>query len=401
MPQEEETRNRRRIQAILALLVIIVVIRFFSASFPSRAKGSDFPEFYAAATIVLQGQGHQLYNPPVQEDFQQRCCSRVGTYFNHPAYEALIYAPLAMFSPERAYFLWCCFNGILLILFAILIQRSALTNLYWPLLALLPLAFPPLLLNFFQGQDSLLLLVLVTASILALRGGHQAISGILLACGLFKFHLVLPLLLLFLCLRKLRALLSFALTTVVLFVSCIAICGVNFLPSYIGFLREISQQSIAGLHPAQMANLRGLVIISGIPPSISLAVIALLSVAIVVTLSWICVRTNRPTTGQLDLVFTCFCLATLLASYHLSPHDLTLLLFPLALVARYLLTTHTIPHALRIASIATLLTMFLPPLYIVLVNFHLYSLAGIPVIILLVLMTVELRRTMRPEPIAR
>jgi len=206
MPGEEGKRVWRRWSpGILSLLALAYVVHFFSASFPARQRGADFPEFYAAARIVLEGNGRQLYDLRTQEEYQKRYSGRIGTYFNHPAYEALIYLPCALFSPNAAYTVWCWLNAGLMLLFAILLSRNVLTRWGWPILTLLPLVFPAVLLDFFQGQDSLILLVLATSAILALRRNWDISAGCLFACGLFKFHLLSTLVVMLLCLRRTRA----------------------------------------------------------------------------------------------------------------------------------------------------------------------------------------------------
>ncbi len=54
------------------------------------------------------------------------------------------------------------------------------------------LTFVPALLCLVQGQDSLLLLLLVVLAFTALRRGRAFAAGCWLGLGLFKFQLVLP-----------------------------------------------------------------------------------------------------------------------------------------------------------------------------------------------------------------
>ncbi len=389
---------RRRIPGILSILALAYVVHFFSASFPARQQGADFPDFYAAARIVLQGDGHQLYDRQTQELFQEQCCGRMGTYFYHPAYETLIYLPGALFSLKAAYTLWCGMNAGLLALFSVLLSRSVLKRWRWPLLALLPLLFPSVMLNFFQGQDSLLLLVLATSSILALRRNSDLSAGCLLACGLFKFHLLLTLVLMLFCLRRTRALSAFAGGALGLLAACVGICGPHFVTSYRGFLNEISGLPLNGIHPDQMANLRGLVALCGIGGSAGFIVIIVLSITTVLVPAWLCFGSGRTSGNHLDLIVAAFWLAAPLVSYHLSPHDLSFLLFPLALIVQHLLVTPAMPAPLRNCMIASAAFLFLPPLHIILSACHLYSLTSIPLIILFVCACLELRRATRILP---
>src|SRR5579863_7718136 len=163
---KKQSLAQRWVQPGLSVLALIFVVHFFVASFPGRAKGSDFPEFYAAARMVIEGQGHQLYDPAVQEEFQIRYAGRIGTYFIHPPFEALIYLPFALSPLTTAYALWTWFNGGLLVVLSLVLSRDVLEPLTWPVVLAGLFLFPPVLLNFFEGQDALLLLLLVMAAIL-------------------------------------------------------------------------------------------------------------------------------------------------------------------------------------------------------------------------------------------
>src|SRR5438552_3913327 len=101
---------------LLAALALIAI--YLAHRFPEMEKGTDFPDFYAAAKLVHDGLGHQLYDPAVQERFQIRYSGRIGTLYIHPAFEALFYLPIAAAPPHRAYVLWSLLNLALLIAIA-------------------------------------------------------------------------------------------------------------------------------------------------------------------------------------------------------------------------------------------------------------------------------------------
>jgi hypothetical protein len=394
----EKSAWREAVKGVLSLLALTFVVHFLVASFPARQQGADFPEFYAAARIVLEGQGHGLYDLRTQELFQRHYFNRLGTYFNHPAYETLIYLPFALFSLITAYSLWSWFNGGLLVVFVILVAKNVLPSVGWPFLILASLVFPCVLLNFFQGQDSVLLLVLITGSVLALRENKDAAAGCLLACGLFKFHLVLPLVILLLCLRKKRALLSFSVGLLGLVAVCIAISGPQFVTSYVNFLKNISALPLAGIHPSQMANLRGLVALLGVTGFAGLSVTLVLSFATILWPVWLCSHVDRASRAQFDLLAGAFVLAALLVSYHLSPHDLSLLLISFALIARHLLSAMSMPFSLRTCMMSSAVILFLPPLHIILMSVHLYSLATVPLLAFFVCACLEVQRTTKVGP---
>ena len=53
-----------------------------------------------------------------------------------------------------------------------------------------------MVLNFLQGQDSLLLLLVMTLAVAEMKQGRDFTAGCLLGCGLFKFHVILSFVLL-------------------------------------------------------------------------------------------------------------------------------------------------------------------------------------------------------------
>jgi hypothetical protein len=85
-------------------------------------------------------------------------------------------------------------------------------------------------------------------------------------------------------------------------------------------------------------------------------------------------------------------MAATLVSYHLSPHDLTILLLPLVLILNYIHTTSGIPTWMRAALIVTSGVVFLPPLDLLLVRAHLYVFASVPILMLFSLTRVEISR---------
>jgi hypothetical protein len=394
----EQSLAQRWVKPALSLLALVVVVHFFVASFPGRAKGSDFPEFYAAARMVLEGRSHQLYDPAAQEEFQIRYAGRIGTYFIHPPFETLIYLPFALFPLTTAYALWSWFNGGLLAVLAVVLGRRVLETPRWPVVLVLLFLFPPVLLNFFEGQDALLLLLAVTAAILALKGKNDIAAGWFLACGLFKFHLILALVVLVFCLRRVRTLIAFAAGAGIAILLSVGICGSNVFVAYFQLLMHISGLPLAAIHPAQMANLRGLVAMCGLQGAEGFVITLFLSLATVLLPVFLVGGAAPGNPPQFDLMAAAFLLATPLVSYHIIPHDFTLLLLPLALVVRHIIDTKDIPTWLRFGMIATGAILFLPPLHIILISLHLYSLTSIPLIGLFFCIGWELRRITKAGP---
>jgi hypothetical protein len=74
-------------------------------------------------------------------------------------------------------------------------------------------------------------------------------------------------------------------------------------------------------------------------------------------------------------------MAATLVSYHLSPHDLSLLLLPMALLWRQS-STASLPEWLRWVQQITLISLFLPPLHVFLLVGHVYGYVGVLTLIM-------------------
>jgi Glycosyltransferase family 87 len=374
---------------LLALLVLIAI--YLAHRFPKMEKGTDFPEFYAAARVVKAGLGHRLYDPLIQQQFQIQYTGRIGTYFNHPPFEALFYLPFAAAPPQRAYVLWSLLNLGLLIAIARLLQHYAFTPVGWQVLLALFLVFAPVLLNLLQGQDSVLLLFFVAMSFVALTRGNEFLAGCLLACGLFKFHLILPLALILAVNRTKRFLLGFLLLAVVLILISVAICGPGFLVAYPRFLSGLPNLPFSGIHPRQMANVRGLaaLLIPGSRSGLMLTIAAsLLMFSFALRRSIVA----RKQSQAAALVFANAGLVSVLVSYHLSPHDLSLLLVPMAIISTYILATHQTSKRLRMILVASLVILYLPPLHLFLLAAHSYAYVAIPILVLFLSCYAQLKK---------
>ncbi len=291
--------------------------------------------------------------------------------------------------------------------------KSALAPWDWRILLAASLTFVPLLLCLLQGQDSLLLLLLVVLAFTALRRDRPFAAGCWLALGLFKFQLVLPLAFVLILTSSARIrgefVKGFSLVALGLAGLSAAISGWSVFAIYPRFLAHLQAQPFAGIVPRAMANFRGLAALF-LPGESSLAItaVAILSAAaalvkatpIKATTVWTPVLPasgqNSPAAGQNEYAsaFATTVLVALLVSYHLNPHDLSLLLLPISLLL------HGLWHArqpdatgwgARIRTTAALLAiLFLPPLHVWALRTNLYALCAVPVLFLFL---VSSRRT--------
>jgi len=178
----------------------------------------------------------------------------------------------------------------------------------------------------------------ITLATIELQRNRDFTAGCLLGCCLFKFHLILALVVFLAALGRKKLLPGFALVFVALLLISVGISGWGFVTEYPRFLIKLSSLPIAGIHPAGMANIRGLISVSGIAKNAAarLALIWLVSIF----LFWYAWRSFKGVTSNLDqardLAFGNFLLVAILVSYHLSPSDLCIALLPIGLFSQYL-----------------------------------------------------------------
>jgi hypothetical protein len=414
VPLPDPTRKLALISrtTTLILLLLILFLAAFAAARPlSFLQGSDFPHFYCAARMLAEGHGHQLFDADLQRQYQARYAGRVGTLYSHPPFEALLYLAVAWLPLRYAYFLWSFLTMTLLAAGAARLARDALPPWDWRLMFAASLTFVPVLVCILQGQDSLLLLLLLVLAFTAMRQGSHFAAGSWLALGLFKFQLVLPLVLVMVLIQKrgfrIGLAKGFSLTALALAGVSVAISGWSVLTLYPKFLIHFKDQPLGGMAPQAMANFRGLTYFFFHTDDSAWAVAAvsiLSAAALVKTLTvWKQARlASDPSSApaiqnkdEFDLAFADTVLFALLVSYHLNPHDLTLLLLPVALMLHRTFASATRwPRAGKWMTVGLLGILFLPPLHLWTLRANHYALVSLPLLALF-LSSASILRTSR------
>jgi hypothetical protein len=98
-------------------------------------------------------------------------------------------------------------------------------------------------------------------------------------------------------------------------------------------------------------------------------------------------RTVSTTDGRaaFDLAFASSVLFSLSVSYHLNPHDLSLLLLPVSLVLHHeFIEKRASIGQHKWAVIALLAILFLPPIHVWALRAHVYAVVAIPIVLLFV-----------------
>jgi hypothetical protein len=401
-------------KTFITAVFVSALVAFAATRSLSSMQGTDFPDFYCAARLLAAGHAHQLYDPDLQRQYQARYAGRAGTLYIHPPFEAVLYVAVAWLPLRYAYLLWSLLN---LVFLGIATRRLAREMLPWDwrLLLAAALTFVPALLCFLQGQDSLLLLLLIVLAFTALRSGRGFAAGCWLGLGLFKFQLALPLALVLVVTqsRNVRTglLKGFSLVALALAGLSAAISGWSVFLVYPEFLLHLKSQAFAGVVPQAMANFRGLIYLLIRSDQSSRTVMALLilcAAALTMTLrgwnetGWN--ETGRNQAGsnnnkinnkkdEFDRAFANTVVFALLVSYHLNPHDLSLLLLPIALLLHSAFAQA--PRA-RISAdwmtVALLGILFLPPLHLWTLRAGVYALVSIPLLALFLTVAILSRK---------
>lgn len=386
----------------MILLIFIFCAAAFAGARLSRALlGTDFPDFYCAARIVAESHGHQLYDAEVQRQYQARYAGGISTLYNHPPFEAALYLAVAWLPLRHAYLLWSFLSLAFLAAAIRHLAKEELLPWDWRILLAASLTFVPVLLCLVQGQDSLLLLLLVILGFTALRRGRALAAGCWLGLGLFKFHLVVPLVLV-LVLTQSRSIRTgiargFGLVALVLAGLSAAISGWSVFIAYPNFLTHLWSQPFGGISAQAMPNFRGLTFFffhrDQSPWAVGVMLVLSLGALVMTLAYWRHARiaADRSSVAspqdQFDCAFATAVLFALLASYNLNPHDLSLLLLPLAVLLRAWARTSLPERPARWTFLGLLGILFLPPLHLWALRAGVYGLVSIPMLLLFLFLT--------------
>jgi hypothetical protein len=321
------------------LLFSFVTLTIVIMALPRAGTYYDFRAFYAAGSLLLHHPS-QLFDLHAQGLAQDALIAPISPPlpFYHPAFEALLYAPLALFTYRSAYILYAVFNLLLLgVCYFVAPQPTDPLTQKIPRSLLFFLSFPA----FFciaEGQDSLLFLLLLCLLWRALERGQDLTAGILLGLGLFKVQLVAALVLFLVARRGTRLLRSFLPAAAALALLSVGITGlkgaaqwIHLLSSAVGALYEGRHaQLLIAVHPRAMPTLNGLLYILGgqfLPPDASWALNLILLLATFIATLGIVRRTSK-----LSDAFSAAVAAALLLSPHLYLYDYVLLIPALLLL---------------------------------------------------------------------
>ena len=334
----------------LAALVLLWIVNWMSVLPLVRdshlQSAQDFSIFYTGSRIVWSGLSAHLYDLSVQAQYQTAPYRLQPLPFNHPAYELILFLPLAKLSFNSAYWAWTALNVVMTLVIAYLLSRHlpyfprSPGVGAWSFVA--AMASFPLIWALCQGQDSILLLLIFVLVYLNLKSGKEATAGIILATGLFKFTLIVPFAVVFLLRGRWRFLAGFLGGSALVAGISIWITGIGGAYQYIQLLSLLAgHPSVGYINPLLMPDARGFLLTilagSGVHRQGFEVISAAVSILLLVV-PFLTFRSQKPC-DRFDLWFGLNLTVALVVSPHLYWHDLSVLLLPLLLVANLLAKT--------------------------------------------------------------
>jgi hypothetical protein len=234
----------------------------------------DLPQFYFAGRLVRSGNAAAMYDTSAYTGLVEELrnvderASKQSIYFNRPAFEALLFVPLAYLSFTTAKIIVLIWNVLLL---ALLVWKMPqwLHAPAWVRICLF--IFMPFLYSVAFGQDTLLLTLIVSFGLFLLLRKQDTLAGVVLALGMFKPHLIWAMPIALLAAKRWKATCGFVVTGSVLALISLALVGPRGVTQWLGLL----QASTTDNAPMLMGNVRALGLHYGFIASLVATVTAL------------------------------------------------------------------------------------------------------------------------------
>ena len=312
--------GRSLLLSIPALMFGFPITTWFAFLKVIREGHGDFRMLYGAGWIVRMGESNRLYDYAFQKTIQDLRIGpeQIALPFNHLSFESLIFVPFTYLNYQKAWVAFLLLNLALLVC-AIWLMHPQLTELnkvYPWASAALSFTYLPVTAALLQGQDSILMFLLLVGAWNALEVRPLKFpAGLFLTFCLFRFQIVVPIVLLLLVWKCRKVVAAFFATAVPVLIFSFSLVGTGGAKSYIHLLLAAANETGSfanGVNPSSMANFRGLCFGLHLP----MLVVLLLSAGLIYLASRV-----EP---SLELAIA----VALLVSYHGLIHDMTILLIP-------------------------------------------------------------------------
>jgi Glycosyltransferase family 87 len=324
----------RRMEFLLCVVVfplVFAAILWIPLNLFGLGTSADFAQFYSAGSVVASGNAPHLYDLAKDSELLRQ--------FTHPPFEAILYAPFAQLPYAMAFRLWTLLNLICLGALFFLLRTYGPPFDLPSRLFFLAAVFHPILAAVVQGQDSLLSLLFLTCAFFALKQNHDFTAGLWLGAALVKPQIVVPFAIFVACWRRPKALTGLAVSALVLAGLSVLIFGPQVLIQFPRMLLHMNDHAAASdfhLLPQAMINLRGLFFVllaKLVPQTVVNWITLIVSLALIAWFGF--PFRQRPFS---DLSACLALVVTLLVSFHLLIHDLSLILLPAFLFLNHLQT---------------------------------------------------------------
>jgi hypothetical protein len=275
--------------------------------------------------MVKNGEIRSLYNETVQYEYQQNIAhweveNRVMTYRGLPL-AALIFSLLANFSEITAYRIFAIINLLLLAICFFILFKSVRFNKLWFGILILYLA------NFYAlwyNQISILILLILTVALQAIKEGNSKKAGIIVAFLLFKPQLIIVVPLIALMINNKKIFIKYFTASAISVVTInLLLYGFNFIPIYLNFL--ISTENI-NMGTVILNNWNLFTFYKILPKYI------IVGVSLLLYFGWSVIIYKQTKIQSKLYLFAISILITIVLNVHTMTVDLILLLIPITII---------------------------------------------------------------------
>lgn len=325
----------------LGWCIFLLVMEFFGAAFAGGGTHTqfDFEEYYTAGYLV-RTHPSQLYNLASQERVQRTHAPHSDFLpFYHPAYEAILYAPVSLLNYTAAYLSAIACNTLLLLVAFAVFRSANSQHLEWlEPRRIFMFLFLPVAITVATGQDSILLLLVYCFTWRELESGNDLKAGCLAALALFKFQIAIPIAILIMVRRGWRFAVGFLAVSAAVVLVSIGIVGfagtVDYIALMTGAVSAIDKSRVIqhgmSFYPSALTNLTGLLYGCGARfLHSSIAFNALVGSCSLGLLAWSASAIRR---CEPRVAFSIAILCGLMVSYHSFIYDLVLVILVIGLL---------------------------------------------------------------------
>jgi hypothetical protein len=237
-------------------------------------------------------------------------------------------------SFERAFVMWTAINVAVLALLPLVLMPCIPLVARRPYVGLIGFFFLPVLVALTLGQDSILLLFIISLAYLLMDKKMDLAAGLVLALASIKFQYLIVLIPLLLMSRKWRVVAGIGLGCAGLAAVSTYVISWRGFENYFGFVRAIDTLAGPGApNPALMVNVRGF--LAGTGWAMHSLTLNAVGVGVLLGLAAICAL-SAPVSRKNGLVFAVYIAVALTAAPYAHFPDATLLWLPVLLALDWL-----------------------------------------------------------------